>query len=118
MCSLFLDKQSNSNNMTSSVRKSLELFSWVFAIACLSFLDPTQTEQSLCFFNWLGFEHCPGCGLGKSISYALDGQLNLSFATHMMGTPVLAGLILRIIQLIHKNFITTNLNYENKSNYC
>lgn len=53
---------------------------------------------SLCIFKWMGFNSCPGCGLGHSIHYLLHGQVEASFNEHILGIPVLVALMYLIIQ--------------------
>ncbi|MFZ6013592.1 MAG: DUF2752 domain-containing protein, partial [Bacteroidota bacterium] len=50
----------------------------------------------------LGFDFCPGCGLGKSISYFFHGEISRSFATHPMGMAAVVILIFRNVDLIKK----------------
>jgi len=84
-------------------RIDLELFAWVGGLIALFCLDPNiPTETSLCLFKNLGIPFCPGCGLGRSIAFAFQGNWEASFQMHPLGIVTLILLISRIIQLIHK----------------
>lgn len=96
----------------------LELIVWTGAILILSISYPrTVNHFSLCPLDFLGFSWCPGCGLGRSISYLLHGELKLSFNNHWFGFPALCILISRIVQLLNKfvlNLLSTNKIYYGK----
>jgi len=88
-------------NLMKWIKQHLELLFWFKAILLLFFLNPDDSQTSLCVFRWIGIEHCPGCGLGHSIHHALRGRLALSFNEHLMGLPALIIISHRITQLIH-----------------
>lgn len=96
----------------------LELCFWTAAILVLSFSYPkTINHFTLCPLRYLGFSWCPGCGLGRSISYLLHGDLQLSLDSHWFGIPALCILISRIVQLLNKfvlNLLSTNKIYYGK----
>jgi TM2 domain-containing membrane protein YozV len=54
---------------------------------------------SLCPLKNIGI-NCPGCGLGRSISYALHGNFKQSLNTHPVGIPAIVILVHRILSLI------------------
>ena len=54
---------------------------------------------TLCIFHHLGFESCPGCGIGRSIGSLMHGDLHSSLANHKLGIIALPFIIARIIQL-------------------
>ena len=56
----------------------------------------------------VGFEHCPGCGLGHSISYLLRGEWQLSWQSHPLGTFALVIILKRIFEL-GKNVFCSNV---------
>jgi hypothetical protein len=91
---------------------------WTCGLVYLACIDPHTTHHlTLCPFKLLGFEHCPGCGLGLSISYLLHGDLVDSWSTHPLGLfalPVLAG---RIFSLIRHFLITTTIFKRRKVTY-
>ncbi len=70
----------------------------------LALTDPSASAHfSFCVFNRLGIEHCPGCGLGHSISYLFHGDFYTSFATHPLGIFAVLVLSLRIYSLFKKS---------------
>ncbi len=96
----------------------LELITWSGAIIILSLSYPKTTGHfTLCPLENMGFLWCPGCGLGRSLSYLLHGELRLSLKQHWFGIPALAILICRILQLLNKfllNLVSTNKIYHGK----
>ena len=77
----------------------LELIVWTTAIVILYFL-PETPGPSLCVFKAVGFNHCPGCGIGMSIHYALHFQIMQSWDAHPMGILAVLIIFMRIKQLI------------------
>lgn len=78
---------------------------WITAIIYLSFLTvSSETHFTFCPLSNLGFEHCPGCGLGKSMSLILHGQIKESFNYHYLGVPALIIILFRIYQVISLNY--------------
>ncbi|MES2004538.1 MAG: DUF2752 domain-containing protein [Bacteroidota bacterium] len=82
------------------VRQHLELIGWVAALVVVFFLPVNKPETSLCVFSLLGFGHCPGCGIGHSMHYALHLQLITSFQHHPLGIFGVMVIFMRIKQLI------------------
>ncbi|MGQ9643256.1 MAG: DUF2752 domain-containing protein [Ignavibacterium sp.] len=79
---------------------------WIVALIYLASLtDPNQQHFTICPLSNLGFEHCPGCGLGKSISMILHGNIFDSFDFHLLGIPALIIILFRISQLIKINYL-------------
>jgi hypothetical protein len=75
----------------------IEALVWVTGLLILALYNPLQGEHmSMCVFNNIGFKFCPGCGLGRSISYFLHGDIMMSFSTHPAGIPAVAILVFRI----------------------
>ncbi len=71
-------------------------------IIVLAAIDPGAGHISICPFKLAGIEWCPGCGLGRSISYLLHGDIGESFRSHFLGIPVLAVLLHRIYYLTRR----------------
>jgi hypothetical protein len=96
----------------------LELIIWTGAILMLSVSYPkTVNHFTLCPIAYFDFVWCPGCGLGRSISYFLHGELKLSFEHHWFGIPATGILIFRIVQLLNKfvlNLMSINKFYDGK----
>ena len=76
-----------------------ELLFWLFAIAALFFLPENKPDTSLCISGLLGLGHCPGCGIGHSIHYALHLHFTASFQHHPMGIIGVLVIFIRIKQL-------------------
>tara|TARA_R110002020_G_scaffold157109_1_gene339491 strand:- start:10 stop:351 length:342 start_codon:yes stop_codon:yes gene_type:complete len=88
----------------------LELIFWIGSIIAVLFLDPhASSHLSLCPLSQLGFEWCPGCGLGRSMNLLARGELQASWNMHPLALLAYVVIISRIWQLI-KNLKTTH-NY-------
>jgi len=99
----------------------LELTAWISAVLFLAFTDSGSAHSSLCPLDNLGFNCCPGCGLGRSIRFLLHGEFSLSIEHHWFGIPAFLILIYRILQLL-KIFllnlsILSRINYGKRSAY-
>jgi hypothetical protein len=78
---------------------------WAIGLFILAMSDPLPDHHvTICPLALFGVEWCPGCGLGRSISFLFRGEWQQSFASHPLGLPAIAVLTYRIIQLI-KNHI-------------
>lgn len=92
-------------NTTTFIRFNLEALIWI--IVLLSFtLSPIQSNDhlTLCPLKLIGFEHCPGCGLGRSIILFLHGHFSESFNMHPIAGLAIVILIIRIIS-IFRNYL-------------
>lgn len=93
----------------------IELIVWAGSILILSCSYPeTVNHFTLCPIENLGVSWCPGCGLGRSISYFIHGELILSLEQHWFGIPAFCILIFRIVQLLKKfvlNLMSTKKFY-------
>lgn len=76
-----------------------ELAVWAGGLILLACMDPHASLPSLCVWRWIGFDGCPGCGLGHAISHLFHGQWQESWESHKLGVPVVAVLLRRIGQL-------------------
>ena len=72
---------------------------WSLGLIFLFFIDPTRETITFCLFKWAGFNSCMGCGIGRSIHYALHLQLGQSLNTHFFGIPATVILIYRVFKL-------------------
>lgn len=87
-----------------------ELFFWCAALISLFFLGPSnENHYSWCPLYNLGFDWCPGCGLGRAMHLLVRGEFTLSWALHPLAGFAWMVIIFRIVELI-KHFITTR-NY-------
>ncbi len=81
-----------------------EGFIWIASLLYLAFLvNPYEVHFTICPLSNLGFEHCPGCGLGNSIALIFKGQFSQSFSTHILGIPALLIILHRIFTIINFN---------------
>lgn len=89
-------------------RKHWEAFFWLAAIVALATSNPaTEGHYALCLFSHLGFEQCPGCGMGHAIGWIFHGDLAASWHAHPLGTLALAVLLYRIFTLLKNDVIRT-----------
>lgn len=77
-----------------------ETIFWVLALLLLFFMQPGPDEHSLCVFKFLHFPFCLGCGIGKSIHFALMLDFENSFKYHYFGIPAVCIILHRIISLL------------------
>ncbi len=84
-----------------NIRTHSESLCWLSALIVLFFLPENNGGVSLCLFSRLGFTHCPGCGIGHSVHYALHLQLATSFRYHPLGIPAVIIIFIRIKQLLY-----------------
>lgn len=81
-----------------------EGFIWIVALLYFAFfVNPNSTHFTICPLSNLGFEHCPGCGLGNSIALIFRGKFSQSFDTHILGIPALLIILHRIYSIINFN---------------
>jgi hypothetical protein len=88
----------------------LELLFWITGLVMLFFINPVSQHFSLCPLSNLGFDFCPGCGIGRSIHYAMWFNFAKSFAMHPLGIFALLIITFRIFKLIFHPLKT--INYE------
>jgi len=79
-----------------------ELFFW---IAALAFIFATagpggEPHFTLCPLANMGFDWCPGCGLGHSIGHVFKGDIQASFSSHPFGIIALGIILHRIFTLL------------------
>jgi hypothetical protein len=76
----------------------IQPLSWTIALVFLYAMDSDSVSSSLCLFRFMGFENCPGCGLGHAIREALHLNFSKSVEAHIMGIPAAFTLIFFIIR--------------------
>jgi uncharacterized protein DUF2752 len=88
------------------LRRNLEGIIWLTALIFLAFQDPGSHHYTLCPLKNLGFDFCPGCGLGRSVTYFFHGDLSGSFHSHPLGIFAIVVLLVRIVVVFKRS-----LNY-------
>lgn len=78
----------------------IELIFWCLGLVGLWYMDPLADHTSLCPLHNLGLEWCPGCGLGRSISFLMKGELVASWNQHPLGGFALGVILYRIFEII------------------
>lgn len=82
----------------------LELVFWVLALVMLATAAPVEPGHvhhfTLCPLANMGFDWCPGCGIGRSITQLFHGNVSASIAHHWFGIPALVIILCRIVALI------------------
>jgi len=75
---------------------------WLTALVVLFFIYPvTPGDFSLCIYKFLGWGNCWGCGIGKSMSCAMHGELTESLEYHKLGIFILPMMISRVANTIY-----------------
>ncbi len=83
----------------------LEAVIWIAGFIYLASINPYSTNHfKLCPFDAVGIDFCPGCGLGKSISYIFHGEFYLSLMQHPLGIFAIVVLVARVIKLIKSKY--------------
>lgn len=82
----------------------IEMFFWIAGLIYLMLINPyAQGHLDLCLFQFYGIDKCPGCGLGKSISFIFHGDIIHSIQEHPIGFIALVLIIIRVITLFFKS---------------
>jgi hypothetical protein len=95
-----------------------ELIFWVLALMTLAIATPEEYGHAhhftLCPLANLGIDSCPGCGVGRSITQLLHGNLTESWKHHWFGIPALLIIVFRIVGLIKLNIKSFKIKYKEK----
>lgn len=87
-------------------RIPVELIFWITALVLLAIAEPIPHGHihhfTLCPLANMGIEWCPGCGIGRSITQLLHGNIRESLAHHWFGIPALLIIGHRIIELMNR----------------
>ena len=82
----------------------LELVFWIVGVLALATASPVENGHghhfTLCPIANMGFDWCPGCGIGRSITQLFHGNVKESIAQHWFGIPALSIILWRIVVLI------------------
>lgn len=93
---------------------NLEAFIWITVIIYFAVSPmPTGDHFTICPLKLAGFEHCPGCGLGRSLILLLHGRIIESINMHplaIFALPVFATRIVMIFRNYYKYRIQLSAN--------
>jgi len=88
-------------HIAGTIYQNLELITWIAILIILFLPMPAETHFTLCPLQNAGFEHCPGCGLGRSANMALRGDIINSLQMHPLGIFAIIVIVFRIFALIN-----------------
>jgi hypothetical protein len=104
-----VDEKNTNRTFSNKLKKvwsltGFEALVWILGLAYLIFIhSPGGTHFTICPLSNLGFDFCPGCGLGNSISYIFKGDFVASFHSHPLGIFALIIITFRIFTIIKNN---------------
>ena len=84
---------------------------WFTGLFLLAIVDTSSNHVKLCPLKNAGFDFCPGCGLGNSISLLFQGQFQESLHTHPLGICAVIILSFRIIRLTKQHLQNYGKSY-------
>lgn len=87
----------------------IESLIWTIGLVALAVFNPTDSSGSfsLCIIHQMGFDFCPGCGLGHSIAWLFNGDISASIEAHILGPFAVIILISRIFKLNYQHYFNT-----------
>ena len=121
---LTLLKSEDDKNLVNKIKSfakliGLESVIWISSLIYLAFFnDPFHKHFTICPLSNAGFEYCPGCGLGNSISLFFNGYFVESFNAHFLGIPAVLIIIYRILSLIKFNRKKIKSSSQSRSSYA
>lgn len=85
------------------IRRNIEAIIWIIALILLAINNPAEHHYSLCPIDNIGWDFCPGCGLGTSISWFFRGEFIQSFKSHPLGSFAVLILTVRIVVVVRNS---------------
>jgi hypothetical protein len=83
---------------------------WSAALLYLGFSNfGNEIHFSFCPLHNLGISFCPGCGIGRAISFTLHGEFIRAFHAHWFGPVATVIIIFRILELIKYTYFRTGI---------
>jgi len=96
-----------------------EAGTWISSLIYLAFFnDPFRQHFTICPLSNAGFDYCPGCGLGNSISFLFQGHFTESFNCHILGIPAVIIILFRIFSVIKFNCEKIKPSSKSRSIYA
>ena len=95
------------NHLIDRVRRlvDFEALIWAVGLVIVALGDPNSERHFTLFWpQWVFGIQSPGFGLGHSIGYLFRGDLQSSLDSHLLGGPVVAVLLWRIITLQYRKW--------------
>jgi uncharacterized membrane protein len=86
-------------------QQNLEAIIWITVLLIFLFSPVTNEHITLCPFKLAGIDHCPGCGMGRSLIMLLHGDFANSFLMHPLAIFALFILILRIVIVLRNSYL-------------
>ena len=82
-----------------------EALIWAVGLAIVAIGDPNSERHFTLFWpQWVFGIQSPGFGLGHSIGFLFRGDLQSSLNSHLLGAPVVAVLLWRIVTLQYRKW--------------
>lgn len=86
----------------------IEMAFWLGGLLWLAFSPMGHDHITICPIGAMGFDWCPGCGLGHAIHALFQGHWQASWQHHPFAVPAVLILLHRIYSL----FIQTQSQYH------
>ena len=103
-CVYHVMMHSRKTTLNAFIRCKAEAFIWLAVLISMMLSRPvTEGHLTLCPLALMGFDWCPGCGVGRSMILALHGQISASISMHPLGLVALAVLAERIYEILFLN---------------
>ncbi|GGZ32807.1 hypothetical protein GCM10007049_28010 [Echinicola pacifica] len=98
------------NTIITGIRIPWELVFWIAVIPAILLISPQEAAHfSLCPLSAVGWDWCPGCGLGRGMKLITMGHFKEAMILHPLSGFAWLVIIHRIYSLL-KNF-KTNYTY-------
>jgi hypothetical protein len=81
-----------------------EALLWITGLLFLAIAPLEHSHLTICPLKLLGFDHCPGCGLGLSVHYLFSFSFSASVRAHPLGFAALIIILHRIFALQKHRF--------------
>ena len=94
-----------------SIKSHMEWVAFLTGLILMATMDPFTTGPSFCIVEQLGFNYCPGEGLGHSIAFLFRGDFEASLQANLLGPLAVIILSLRIMG-IWKALLTRRNNNQ------